>query len=193
VKEHIYPRIRAALEEGGDFVCRNSDDWCSVVFVNNRIFSHKIMKIYFTSYDVRLGQDLVHVDTPQSNIMVLNPGSTAHPFRYAKVLGIFHADVCYLGPLKDGRRDLCPRRVDFLWVRWYKVLPRDENHPLALDRVAFHPINSEEAFGFVDPTEVIRAVHLIPQFAEGMLRTDGSLSSAWANDEHPWKYFYINR
>jgi hypothetical protein len=41
-----------------------------------------------------------------------------HPFLYAHVLGIYHANVIYTG---SDTRDYTLRRLDFLWVRWFRL------------------------------------------------------------------------
>lgn len=87
-------------------------------------------------------------------------------FLYARVLGAYHVNVGYTG---DGMLDYATRRVDFLWVRWYKV-ERKCSDPFAtseLPQVSFYPVNSPEAFGFVDPCDVLRSCHIIPRFASG--------------------------
>ncbi|KAF9447838.1 hypothetical protein P691DRAFT_670685, partial [Macrolepiota fuliginosa MF-IS2] len=57
------------------------------------------------------------------DIMVLNetndPGdASTHPFCYACVLGIFHADIFYPTPGGSfGEGEYCP--MNFLWVQWF--------------------------------------------------------------------------
>lgn len=115
-----------------------------------------------------------------------------HPFCYARVLGIFHANVMYTGP---GSRDYQSRRVEFLWVRWFEVSedrPSGWQHS-ALDTASFVPMAEEDAFGFVDPADVLRACHLPPSFADGMSHPDGIAASSCARDSGDWKRYYINR
>jgi hypothetical protein len=69
----------------------------------------------YTSYDVCRDEDIIHAGTRgQSNIMVLAPESTdiraashegPHAFWYACMLGIYHANVIYVG---DGNTDYSP-------------------------------------------------------------------------------------
>jgi hypothetical protein len=116
---------------------------------------------------------------------------TGHPFRYAKVLGLYHADVSYVGHLPGGGRDMVPHRVEFLWVRWYQYLGRQNVH--SLDRVDLPSMAAPTSFGFLDPSEVLRAAHIVPHFALGKWRNDGVATSALANDTSPYKAYYINR
>jgi hypothetical protein len=115
-----------------------------------------------------------------------------HPFRYARVLGIYHANVVYVGP---GKTDYQPRRLEFLWVRWYRSV--DTFHSgwstQKLDRVQFASMTDEDAFDFVDPADVLRGCHIVPAFASGKLHTDGKGMSHCAHDSADWVAYYVNR
>ncbi|EJD46540.1 hypothetical protein AURDEDRAFT_44685, partial [Auricularia subglabra TFB-10046 SS5] len=124
-------------------------------------------------------------------IMLLSDedGDNAHPFWYAKVLGIFHVDV--------SQESICPKptRQDVLFVRWFGCDPEFAGGWKArrLDRIGFIPASDPDAFGFVDPAIVIRACHLIPAFAHG--RTTDLLGPSSIRD-HPdgdWRYYYVDR
>ena len=124
--------------------------------------------------------------------MLLSNAEDGHPFCYARVLGIFHANIIYTGP---GSKDFQSRRIEFLWVRWFEVM--QDCFPLwgqqALDTVWFLPMANKGAFDFVDPANVLRGCHIIPSFADGRLHPDGVAMSRWANDSDDWKWYYINR
>jgi hypothetical protein len=112
-------------------------------------------------------------------------------FCYARVLGIFHANVMYLG---EGTRDFAPRRLDFLWVRWYTVANSSLSlEPGVLDCVQFPPMASSDAFGFLDPADIIRGCHIIPSFSQGQVHSDRIALSFSAQDGEDWKQYYINR
>jgi hypothetical protein len=63
-----------------------------------------------------------------------------------------------------------------------------------LHRVEFIPSDDPNAFGFLDPDEVVRAAHLIPVFYHG--GTESLLQGlSVARDEgevDDWRYFYVN-
>ncbi|THH09941.1 hypothetical protein EW145_g1670 [Phellinidium pouzarii] len=96
--------------------------------------------------------------------------------------------------------EVFPRRVDLLWVRW---LGRDNSHAFGdkvrrLERVRFvTEEDSSNPFGFIDPSSVVRAIHLIPAFHYG--RTDAFLGpSALARVRKnesalDWESFYVNK
>jgi hypothetical protein len=84
--------------------------------------------------------------------------------------------------------------MDFLWVRWFSLDDAFEAGWKAkhLPRIGFIDGSEECAFGFVDPTCVVRAVHLIPAFHLG--RTTEIMGPSISrlpleNDEDYWRYY----
>jgi hypothetical protein len=175
--------------------CGNARD--SVLFKNDRIYRHHLVRFNYTTYDVRRDQDVVNPDTPHCDIMLLaNPddleANSNHPFLYARVLGIYHANVVYVG---SGMLDYVPRRLEFLWVRWFQyfgdrsVVWKDRR----LDCIKFPPMASEGAFGFVDPRDVLRGSHIMPRFVKGRVHADGIAISRLAKDSKDWRFYYVDR
>jgi hypothetical protein len=167
-----------------------------VTFCNDAIYRHKVLRVNYTTYDVRRAQDSLNPRT-HADFMVLAQedninGSLPHPYWYGRIIGIFHADVRYLGP---SSRSMDSQRMDFLWVRWFR---RDLSynagfHAKRLHRIEFVSGENPEAFGFVDPSQIIRAVHLIPAFMHG--RTSELLGPSIArqpkeNDED-WRFYNV--
>lgn len=149
------------------------------------------MRINYTTYDVHLGQDSVNARN-HADIMVLSSSDNDHPFEYGRIISIFHVDVI----IKSIGVSPTPVSKEVLWVRWYK---RDSSYEAGfkkkrLHRLQFLPCNDPAAFGFLDPDEVIRAVHLIPAFRAGKtsnLFSEESLGRA-PGELDDWKYFYVN-
>ena len=89
----------------------------------------------------------------------------SHLFLYAQVLGIYHANIICVGP---EMLDYNPRQLQFLWVRWFQQPEIIENHNTTgwnayhLDQLSFPPMAGEDAFGFVDPADVLCGCHIIP-------------------------------
>lgn len=111
-------------------------------------------------------------------------------FLYARVLGAYHVNVGYIGP---GMLDYNPRRVDFLWVRWYKVV-RKGNDPFSsseLPQLSFYPLHSPDAFGFVDPRDVLRSCHIIPKFASGQPEQPQRGLSRCGKARDDYKNYYV--
>ena len=113
-------------------------------------------------------------------------------FLYARVLGVYHANVIYTGP---GMADFKPRRVEFLWVRWYQVHSGHEEFlaQSRLPELSFYPIYTPHAFGFVDPANVLRTCHIMPRFAHGKQHehAGGKGFSRCAKDRDDYKKYYI--
>jgi hypothetical protein len=136
--------------------------------------------VNYTTYDMRRDFDTVNPKT-HPFIMVPSPETEqgAHPFWYAAVLGVFHADVQYAG---NDSRDFRFKRMEFLWVRWLGVVPGRlfGRRQAKLPKMGFIPDSDEFAFGFLDPSHVIRGCHLIPSFVDGktedLLTTDSGVS-----------------
>ncbi|KAI0369420.1 hypothetical protein BV20DRAFT_1036521 [Pilatotrama ljubarskyi] len=188
--------------------------------VNNRIYHHRVFRINYTTYDVRRAQDSVnprsHPDilmlASHSRIGDLQDGDgdsdsdtegSAHRFAYARVIGIFHVNVRSLDLPQDD-----PQRMDVLWVRWLVV---DHSAPGGFPQKRLHrlqfvkdgPLESHQvAFGFVNPRNVIRGIHLIPAFAHK--RTGELLGPSQAarvgpeymdeadNKDTDFCYYYVN-
>jgi hypothetical protein len=115
-----------------------------------------------------------------------------HPYWYARVLGIYHMNVWLNteGPIKR-------HQIEVLYVRWMAPLIDHQSGMSCarLPKVAFVEDSDSDAFGFLDPGQVIRSAHLIPAFAS--LRGTTSLrhgpSFARNNgDLDDWEAFYVN-
>ncbi|PPQ93474.1 hypothetical protein CVT25_008492 [Psilocybe cyanescens] len=90
-----------------------------------------------------------------------------HPYAYGCMLKIFHVDVKHKGALS---RTGMSHRMDVLWIRWFE---NDESYAAGwnvrwLDCISFVNASLPGTFGFLDPTEVICATHLIAAFAHGL-------------------------
>jgi hypothetical protein len=174
------------------------DDFSKVFFKSDRIYKHNLLRINHTTYDVRRSQDVINPRTSRRDIMLLadNTGHDSHEdnhrFLYARVLGIYHVNVIYTG---TKFVDYTSRRLDFLWVRWFchdnpQMMRWKE---CKLDSVSFPPMASEGAFGFVDPSDVLRASYIVPRFKTGRVHSDLVSLSRCAKDSHDWKRYYVDR
>jgi hypothetical protein len=208
LKNHILPRIKEMIlkevssdsasdahvlhggllpESLGD---TNSQPRDSVLFKNDCMYSHHLARFNYTTYDVRRGQDVVNPGTDHRDIMLLGDMDTQyHPFLYARVLGIYHVNVIYIG---EGMLDYKARRVEFLWVRWFEHIGSRSSgwDNFKLDSVRFPPMATEGAFGFVDPRDVLRGCHIIPAFASGKVRVG---LSRHVRDAQDWSRYFVGR
>lgn len=201
LKEHLIPRLQTVLDanglgrppgEGQDI---NPD---SIYFKGDSMYQHNIMRINYTTYDVRRSQDTINPNTDHRDILLLanqyfeDDPSPYHQYRYARVLGIYHVNVLYGG---NAQRFY---RMEFLWVRWFQVIglnrPVQGGWPSCqLDHLKFCRIDDDKAFGFVDPAEVLRAAHIIPRFSLGKRRSDLFPSSETNPYHKDWNQYIANR
>ncbi|KAJ7503571.1 hypothetical protein B0H11DRAFT_1710596, partial [Mycena galericulata] len=194
LKDHLLSRLAHPgwSGEGNEFT---PEQHCSLLISNNRIYRHKVLRVNYTTYDVRQGQDSMNPRT-RADIMTLSPeDDTSHPFSYARILGVFHVDVVHNIP---GASPV-PTSIEVLWVRNFR---RDTSFRAGfkakrLHRLEFLPGTHPDAFGFLNPDEVIRGAHLIPAFHYGRTQDIlGGHSLALDNEElddnKEWRYHYVN-
>ena len=160
---------------------------------NNRIYQHRTMRVNYTSYDLQRHSDLINIRT-QPDLMVLSEeGDYTHPYQYGRLIDIFTVPVHYKGskPIVGARR----QRLRVLWVRWYE---KDRGYEdgfstLRLPQLSFVDESDPNAHGFIDPTTIIRAAHLIPAFHYDLMDPQPLVdcyATRFLNDD--WNYYYVN-
>jgi hypothetical protein len=158
---------------------------------NDQIYRHHVLRINYTTYDVHCTDDIFNLNTKHRDIMMLHRPESEHDHRqfcYASIIGIYHANVQYIGP---GMKDYLLRWMDFLHVWWFEWVPQQELY--GLDALRFVQMNDPMTFDFVDPTEVLRGCHLLSAFRHGKLHREQIVTSPIAWDSENWKYYYVNR
>lgn len=174
-------------------------------FQGDRIYRHNIAKFNYTTYDVRRSQDVINPRTEHCDVMLLadfkntpeesliSSRTLEHPFIYARVLGIYHAKVVRKSST-IGSQIYNPERMEFLFVRWFTYQGSNVHWAgLKLDSLSFLPVTSENAFGFVDPSDVLRGCHILPWFRGGRVHGDRHGISRLANDKDDWRQYRVNR
>jgi hypothetical protein len=198
LKDHILSRLLGCAYDG-DEIEYSEEDRDSIQLVGNRLYKHKTLRINYTTYDLRRQQDSINPRT-QPDIMLLSHEEAsnevdAHPYWYARIVGVFHVDVIHLGPKSTSPNK---RRINFLWVRWFG---RDISFKAGwaakrLHRLGFLDASSPGTVGFLDPTQVIRGIHIIPAFAHGqtaeLLNPPRSVARLPLQEESDWRYYYVN-
>ncbi|KAG2045982.1 hypothetical protein BDR06DRAFT_852944, partial [Suillus hirtellus] len=190
LKDHILYRLQGLGVSHCDHVF-TEDERNMVIVLDNKIYSVQTMQVHYTTYDLRREYDTINPWT-HSDVMVLS-GETKpqHPYWYARVLGIFHMNI-----LLNAEGSTKMHHIEVLYVRWLAPLTgyRSGMNYTRLPKVAFVEEADYDAFGFLDPSQVIRSAHLIPAFASG--RGTSSLRSgksfAHQNDElDNWESYYV--
>ena len=133
------------------------------------------------------------------DIMLRSPvdEEDAEPYWYARVLGVYHANIWAENPVNPGAKNV--RRMDFHWVRWFGKEPgyRSGFCQARLPKIGLVESTDEFAFSFVDPANVVRGCHLIPAFNAGrgadLLPWAGSIARRLnPEDIDDWLKFYVN-
>jgi hypothetical protein len=160
------------------------------------MFVRKTIRFNYTTYDVRRDQDSLSSRT-QSDLMVLSNSEDEeekllHPYWFGRIISIFSVRV--LIDDEDINAVNTVRTFDVLIVRWFgNSIDGDCGvHTGLMPRIGFLPAEDKNAFGFVNPDDVIRSVHLIP--AMGWGQTDEYMGSSIARtwEEKDWLYYYVN-
>jgi hypothetical protein len=194
LKDHLLGRLLDS-DYNGDETIFSDADRNTVRLVDNRIYSAKVLRVNYTTYDVRRDQDSMNPRT-HCDVMMLSPetGPNAHPYWYARVLGMFHARVLHIGP---AARNRSVQNIEFLWVRWFGIVTghRYGFKAARLPKISFIDDGDPLAFGFLDPSLVLRGCHLIPGFFDGhtseLLKTPHTAARPPGESED-WSTFYVN-
>uniref|UniRef100_D8QEH2 Uncharacterized protein n=2 Tax=Schizophyllum commune (strain H4-8 / FGSC 9210) TaxID=578458 RepID=D8QEH2_SCHCM len=199
LQDHLLTRLLHRKFDGDEPDVYTSEERNQVRLQGRKFYEGRTCRINYTTYDCRRDQDTIHVGK-NADIMMLSPETEegAHPYWYARVLGIYHADVSTSHPLAPASSKVF-QPMQFLFVRWYGFEPRYRcgSRLCKLPKIGFvEESQGSYAFGFLDPALVVRCCHLIPSFVD--LRTDTLLhtkqpSMARATGEtDDWLNYYVN-
>jgi hypothetical protein len=195
LKDHLLGRL-LNQDYDGDEQEFSDDDRNTVRILDNRLYSAKVLRVNYTTYDICRGQDSLNPRTQHCDVMVRSreDDPDAHPYWYARILGIFHTRVLHTHPAATNRS---VQNMQFLWVRWFGIEPGHQSGLKVgrLLKIGFIPESDDQAFGFLDPSLVIRACHLIPTFADGRtteLLRSGATAARPVGETDDWTAFYVN-
>ncbi|EJD40080.1 hypothetical protein AURDEDRAFT_32843, partial [Auricularia subglabra TFB-10046 SS5] len=191
LKSHLLERMGVAPDLPDE---RYSESARSSIVINNgKLYLHRVLRLNYTTYDLRRDQDSINPRTSHRDVMFLSQDDrrNAHPYWYARVLNIFHVFVTRT----DTAGDL-PKRFDCLWIRWFGEDPewRDGWAKRRLPRIGFVPDTDPDAFGFLDPATVIRACHLLPTYSEGrtsVLMPHANSMARRKDEIDDWTNYYV--
>jgi hypothetical protein len=158
----------------------------------DRLVLSKLLYINYTTYDVRRDHDTVRA-ARRDTVMTFSRDDE-HPFWYAQVIMAFHIMVGFY-PEGSGQTE---KKMEVLWIRWLGV---DQDHKWGfkegrLPKVGFVPDHPDHVpFGFLDPSLVLRACHLIPAYSDGRtheLLAPGPSIARLSGEEDDWAAYYVN-
>jgi hypothetical protein len=158
-----------------------------VVLVGNCMYKHEAIHINFTTYDMCCKQDSINIHS-HPYVMTLaheneEDKNNWHPYWYAKVLRIFHVNI----RLSDSSET---EKMDFLWVHWFGQDPdyRGGLEAHHLHHVGLMDPRDPSSYSFLNPSNMLRAVHLIPAFLTGRLASDPEADE----DNMDWEFYYMS-
>ena len=194
-KDHLLSRLHGYEYDGDEHLFTEERNDLRIVGGLNRIIESTILRVNYTTYDIRREQDVMRPG-PACFVMTLSREDelNAHPYWYCQVIRAFHIDVLHVGPNAHCRS---VQTMEVLWVRWLGLVPRYKwgFSQARLPKVGFVPESNDNAFGFLDPSLVICGCHLILSFSDG--RTDVLLRKGTSvvrnsTEEDDWCSFYVN-
>lgn len=196
LKTHLLLRLRRQSFQGDEHAF-TATELNSVIIEDQTIYSHKGARFNYTTYDGRREQDSIGT-RKNANVMMLahEDDPSGHGLWYARVVGVFHCRVIHNTP--SAALGVRAKDMEFLWVRWLGLQSDHEYGWKAKDlpKVGFidERVDDTMAFRFLNPSEVIRAVHLIPSFAEGKGNNGmpHTIARPSAENNLDWNYFYVN-
>jgi len=174
----------------GDEHAFSNEEQDTITFVSDRIYKHDVLRVNYTTYDLRRAQDSINVHT-HLYIMTLGHKDEEeemkrHPYWYAKVLGIFHVNVRCSGHMET-------ERMEFLWVHWFGC---DLDYEGSFETRRLHRIgltDSEDptSYRFLNPDDVLRSVHLIVAFSPNERKQEAQDSDNSDSDAPFTEFYYV--
>lgn len=185
LKDHLLQRITDSSTDKFTSTERNR-----IEILRDTVYFHQILRINYTTYDMRRDQDIINVRT-HSDVMTLSNNEDdldAYPYLHCRVIGVMHLNVRH----GEGHNF---KRFDVLWVRWYGL---DEEYAWGfsakrLPRVGFGHSEDPDTFGFLDPSDIVRACHMVPVFSQGQTETllpaDSLARQPHEEGKDYWRYY----
>ena len=119
-----------------------------------------------------------------------------HPYHYGRLIDIFTVPIHYKGAKQIVGRSR-RQEIQVLWVRWFERDPtyKDGFSHLRVPRLQFvGPGGTTDWHGFISPSAVLRATHIIPAFGRDLMDPqpcrEGSHAVRFLKDD--WNYYYVN-
>jgi hypothetical protein len=172
LKHHIAQRLPRVKQTG---LPANDQDIGNVQIERECVFTHLTMRINYTTYDLCRDSKVISLKR-QPDIMVAAEQTWESEedldadhlvYMYARVIGIYHVEV---KDMHEHQFNIPTERLDVLHVRWFDYEPEWEFGWKYRweERLWFVPGDRDDAFGFLDPDDIICSVHLKPASSQGM-------------------------
>ena len=93
LRSHILGRL-LHKSEGEEFSPDEIDGLCIRM---DRLYRLKVLRVNYTTYDLRRATDTINSTSHPDVILLSGDSGGSHPYSYARVIGVFHADIAYTG------------------------------------------------------------------------------------------------
>ncbi|UOH83677.1 hypothetical protein LQV05_006411 [Cryptococcus neoformans] len=158
---HVVRRLFPEHATSDDITAGQRD---MISIIDDKIFWHNALRLFHTKYNMERTYDVINPNLKPIDVMLQGPADENQPFLFARVMRIFHVDIykkCKAGLVTMN--DVEKHSLPVIWLKW---------------------MEGPDAYGFIDPTCVLQACHLIPCFKDGMYQSEDGLQS--------WKSFYLS-
>ena len=129
-----------------------AEERSNLIFANNRIYKHKVLRVNYTMYDLRRAQDSLNSRT-HANFMTLSheddiPDHKRFLYWFGQIISTFYAVVQYNGP-GSTTHSMEPQHLEFLFVCWFghDMSYRGGWKSRRLHRIGFVGADDDMAFG----------------------------------------------
>lgn len=138
----------------------------------DKVYPSNGIRVYYIAYDTTEASDYIAANK-QANIMLKRTGAIGQPI-YAQVLGLFR-----LHAQKDSGN---VQGLDVMWVQYYTVVDGNSVGGRCYPKLQLP--TTQESYDFIDPQDISRGCHLIPDFASGR--------QAVNSENQVYKYYFVN-
>jgi hypothetical protein len=186
LRTHLLARVLGLDLDAVDLPEFTPEEQRQVKIIDNKIYAHKVMRVFYTTYDMRRDHSSINPRT-HPDILISTFDTTTTPpsmvMWHARVIGIYHARV-------QKSSGGAPQKMHFLHVRWFAEDETQTRINRRLRRLGFYDVKQhpDEAFGFVDPAWVTRGTHIMPDFHRGQTELLHDRSIAGPAREWTWHY-----
>lgn len=171
LKRHLWSRLSISRDQEEP---RSSFEiHCQVSIRNDKVYPSNGMRVHYTAYDTTKAFDYIAADK-HANVMISARTGTQGLHAYACVLGLFHLYA------RNGSQEA--EKLEVAWIQYYDVVDEDSVGGRCYPKLRLS--TGHDSFGFIDPQEIIRGCHIIPDFASGM--------QLGCQDKQTYKYYFVN-
>jgi hypothetical protein len=184
LQTHLLARVLGLNLDAVDLSELTPEEQQQVKIIDNKIYAHKVMRIFYTTYNMWQDHSSINPWTHPDILISTFDTTTTLPSMvmwHARVIGIYHARM---------QKSLggAPQKMHFLHVCWFAEDKTQTCINRRLQRLGFYNVKQhpDKAFGFVDPAWITRGTHIMPDFHCGQTELLHDCSIAGPVREWTW-------